>query len=128
MDLTSVVFAWTTTDSTPKVDGVPPLIVVGAGAGEKPEKDRCQNDYSFARRGDFYAGTRSLPSPKLKVGTYPLTMSVTEEPLPSPGSPAGGRPSAIKESDDIKGRIYRVTWNGGSADGTAGVTACPSSG
>jgi glucose/arabinose dehydrogenase/mono/diheme cytochrome c family protein len=33
---------------------------------------------------------------------------------------------ALFISDDIKGRIYRVTWNGGSADGTAGVTACPS--
>jgi D-glucuronyl C5-epimerase C-terminus len=26
----------------------------------------------------FYAGTRSFPAPKLKVGTYPLTMSVTD--------------------------------------------------
>jgi glucose/arabinose dehydrogenase/mono/diheme cytochrome c family protein len=33
---------------------------------------------------------------------------------------------ALFISDDIKGRIYRVTWNGGAADGTAGVTACPS--
>ena len=35
-----------------------------------------------ARRPDtkksFYAGTRSLPAPKLKAGTYPLSMSVTD--------------------------------------------------
>ena len=37
-----------------------------------------------------------------------------------------GPDGALYISDDIKGRIYRVTWNGGSADGTAGVTACPS--
>jgi glucose/arabinose dehydrogenase/mono/diheme cytochrome c family protein len=43
-----------------------------------------------------------------------------------PDGVAAGPDGALYISDDIKGRIYRVTWNGGSADGTAGVTACPS--
>ncbi len=43
-----------------------------------------------------------------------------------PDGLAAGPDGAFYISDDTKGRIYRVTWNGGSADGTAGVTACPS--
>jgi glucose/arabinose dehydrogenase len=43
-----------------------------------------------------------------------------------PDGLATGPDGALYISDDTKGRIYRVTWNGGSADGTAGVTACPS--
>ena len=43
-----------------------------------------------------------------------------------PDGLAVGPDGSLYISDDIKGRIYRVTWNGGSADGTAGVTACPS--
>jgi glucose/arabinose dehydrogenase len=43
-----------------------------------------------------------------------------------PDGLAVGPDGALYISDDTKGRIYRVTWNGGSADGTAGVTACPS--
>jgi glucose/arabinose dehydrogenase/mono/diheme cytochrome c family protein len=43
-----------------------------------------------------------------------------------PNGLAVGPDGALYISDDTKGRIYRVTWNGGSADGTAGVTACPS--
>ena len=43
-----------------------------------------------------------------------------------PDGLAAGPDGALYISDDTKGRIYRVTWNGGSADGTAGVTACPS--
>jgi len=33
--------------------------------------------YIYAKKS-FYAGTRSLPAPKLKTGTYSLTMSVTD--------------------------------------------------
>jgi len=43
-----------------------------------------------------------------------------------PDGLAVGPDGALYISDDTKGRVYRVTWNGGSADGTAGVTACPS--
>jgi hypothetical protein len=34
-------------------------------------------NYIYAKK-TFYAGTRSLPAPKLKAGTYSLTMSVTD--------------------------------------------------
>ena len=34
-------------------------------------------NYIYAKK-NFYAGTRSLPAPKLKIGTYSLTMSVTD--------------------------------------------------
>jgi glucose/arabinose dehydrogenase/mono/diheme cytochrome c family protein len=43
-----------------------------------------------------------------------------------PDGLAVGPDGALYISDDIRGRIYRVTYNG-SGDGTAGVTACPSS-
>src|SRR5262249_15197173 len=42
-----------------------------------------------------------------------------------PSGLAVGTDGALFVSDDVKGRIYRITYHG-SGDGTAGVTHCPS--
>jgi glucose/arabinose dehydrogenase/cytochrome c5 len=43
-----------------------------------------------------------------------------------PSGLAVGPDGSLYISDDIRGRIYRVTYHGGAAGGTGNVTACPS--
>jgi hypothetical protein len=57
MDLASVAFDWNTSDWKPKVDGTPPLFVVG---GPKPGQNTCRYDYGYALHGRSFSGSRHL--------------------------------------------------------------------
>ena len=72
------------------------------------------------------SGTKASAKCEIFADGFAGAIKTPEKADHRPDGVAAAPDGSLFISDDIKGRIYRVTWNGGSADGTAGVTACPS--
>ena len=77
------------------------------------------------RRVPADGGWRRPPLLRNFRGRLCRSDEVTEDAVHRPSGLAMGPDGALYVSDDVKGRIYRITYHG-SGDGTAGVTPCPS--